>query len=270
MATSEDPLAGLEGAGQDQGGRRKVLSQPPGLGDAFDEDILAEIERRLEREDFPADDGGEIADKVELDKADLSLDELSVPELDHPGEPLHEMEVDLAEEGPAVVADLEAAPRAGRSKLLIMAGGALILLLLAGGAAWYFLGPLITPEKPAKPQGEPLRPGEVRGELPAGPAVLRIEIKPFIVPLVKGPEGRLLRLKVSLETTDPDGQTLVDGKSIAVRDAIYRLLRDRPAAELSSARAKKLLQAQIKAELNHLLGKELIRQVYFTEFVITG
>ena len=63
---------------------------------------------------------------------------------------------------------------------------------------------------------------------------------------------------------------LLSEKIRLLRDVIYRILRDRPAGEIMTFRGKKLLQAQIKAELNHILNQRLVHQVLFTEFVVTG
>jgi flagellar basal body-associated protein FliL len=69
---------------------------------------------------------------------------------------------------------------------------------------------------------------------------------------------------------DPGLKDLLLPRQVALRDVIYRLLRDRQADEIQGARSKNLLETQIKTELNHFLGAEVIGQVRFTEFVITG
>ena len=97
------------------------------------------------------------------------------------------------------------------------------------------------------------------------------KLEPFLVPLLKSKQGgRLLKVSVNLEVVDPAVKDLLAPRQVAMRDVIYRLLRDRPADEIQNARSKNLLETQIKTELNHFLGAEVIGQVHFTEFVITG
>ncbi|MBI4797707.1 MAG: flagellar basal body-associated FliL family protein [Desulfarculus sp.] len=137
--------------------------------------------------------------------------------------------------------------------------------------AWLYL------KKPApapEPAQAPLAslPAETPAEKPpeARPE-LNYKLEPFLVPLLKSKDGgRLLLISLSLEVGDPKVRDLLNPRKVAMRDLIYRLLRDRPADEIKSARTKHLLETQIKTELNHYLGTEVITQVRFTDFVITG
>lgn len=259
----EIPLAS---SGKEEEPRRTVLDQSQVVGDSFDEDVLAEIERRLDREEGPLPGGA--GEKVELDKADLPI--LAPPPV---AETPPEVEVDLAGEAPAEVeipAQPAAEPPKSKKKLFILAGagGALVLVLVLGS---YFLL-----RKPAKPPAPPVQVAEQAAPAPQEPAPevsheVTYTLEPFLVPLLKtGRSGRLLRLSVNLEVGDTVVTEALDRRKIAVRDVIYRSLRDRPADELQGARAKNLLQTQIKTEINHLLGAEGVTQVIFSEFVITG
>jgi flagellar basal body-associated protein FliL len=264
-------------SGKEEEPRRTVLDQSQVLADSFDEDVLAEIERRLDRDEGPLPAGG-AGEKVELDKADL-------PILDIPTRPAPppEVEVDLAGEAPDLHMPLEApapaeeaAPKK-RLGLYLGLGSALALVLVAGVGAWlYFKKPPPAPAPapapvaapaPAPPMEELEAESKVAGPRPE--AIYNLE--PFLVPLLKTKQGgRLLKLAVSLEVTDPAVRDLLAPRQVAMRDVIYRLLRDRPAEEIQGARSKNLLETQIKTELNHFLGTEVIGQVRFIEFVITG
>jgi flagellar basal body-associated protein FliL len=247
------------------GTKRKVLDQSQISGEGFDEDILSDIERRLDAE--PGERGLKPStEKVELDKADLPvLDALIPPPA--ATEPPPEVEVDLAGDE-AGLPELEAAgeePAKGRKNLLLLVGGVSFLALAAGVTLWFTL---LMPSKKVV-TGPP--PQTVVGDaIPDPQQALRLALEPFLVPLTATDKGRLLKVGVSLEVSDPAEKDLLLPYKLQMRDAIYRLLRDRPAEEIQGARTKNLLQGQIKTELNHLLGSVIIYQVYFTEFVITG
>ena len=244
-----------------------------GGGAAFDEDILAEIEQRLDSEDETEAMPLTAGEKVELDKADLP------PEMDispkketepGPGEP--KVEVDLAEEAEAWFSELQegqatGAEPGGKRRLVILSLVLAAVLLVGGGAFgiyWYM-------EKPeAKQEVVENVPYRVQGPVPDPALTLRLDLKPFLVPLMKSSQGRILKVGVTLEVSDPQSKVAIGQYTYLCRDVIYRLLRDRPAGEIKTARAKRLLQAQIKTELNHALKETMVQQVFFTEFVITG
>lgn len=233
----------------------------------FDEDVLAELEGSLEGLGDQAD--AQPGDKVELDKADLPLDDIMGP---GEPEPPTELDVDLpeVEEEPLPPTDEEGLDLTDeqeglskKAKLLIALAGVLLVAALATGiGVWYSMREVTKIEK--QPQAEEQAPEVDPRE------ALRFTLKPFIVPLLKSSEGRILNVGVTLEAVDKEAKASLGEQTITLRDTIYRLLRDRPAGELKNARAARLLQSQIKAEVNHALGKQMVNRVFFTEFVITG
>lgn len=237
-----------------------------GAAQTFDEEVLSEIEGRLEREEDLAAIPEGAGQKVELDRADLPLD-LDLEEEEPETPPA--VEVDLAEPEEDMVLETEGgeeeAPEGKRKQILL---GSILLgvALLAGGGyfAWKKL------HKP--PQTKPTQhdPRIFTAPMPDPIKTLRMDLEPFLVPLAKSPEGRLLLLKVSLEVADPNDKDFLAEKTRLLRDTIYRLVRYRLASELKTVRGKMLLRAQMKAEINRVLGRDLVAQVYFTEFVITG
>lgn len=257
--------------GKEEEPRRKVLDQSQVMAEAFDEDVLAEIERRLDREEGPVPGGA--GEKVELDKADLPILEMPVPQAPPP-----EVEVDLAGEAPSLAAmpveapTEEEAPASKKRLGLFLGLGAGVALLAVGAVgAWLYLKKPAPAPAPA-PAPVASLPAETPAEKPpeARPE-LNYKLEPFLVPLLKSKDGgRLLLISLSLEVGDPKVRDLLNPRKVAMRDLIYRLLRDRPADEIKSARTKHLLETQIKTELNHYLGTEVITQVRFTDFVITG
>jgi flagellar basal body-associated protein FliL len=205
------------------------------------------------------------SEKVELDRADLPLfsDEQEQPEESGPA-----VEVDLAgEAGEGLLAgedEEEEPPPRSRAKRL--AGWSVLLGIAVGLGLGLWYGLL---KGEATPKAE-RPPWYYQGPMPDPARILRVDLEPFLVPLLESKEGRILRVAVSLESPDQPAKDALGDKTRLLRDVIYRLLRDRPAAEIKTYRGKKLLQAQIKTELNHVLERKLVYQVLFTEFVITG
>jgi flagellar basal body-associated protein FliL len=251
-------------------------SQDPGEG--FDDDILADIERSLDENASLG--SGQLGEKVELDKADLPLiwdeedEEEEEPEPE-PEEP-QEVEVDLAgeeEPPPEPVTDLDLDDKpAGKSLKywLIVGGAGLLLLFIMGGGLAYLSGAFDSPPEETVPVAEDLPPYMFEGVVPDPIKGLRLDLKPFTVPLQRSKKGRILTAVVSLEVAEPGAKQGIISQEKLCRDVIYRLLRNRPAAVLETARAKRLLHAQIKAGINAALKRDLVFGVYFTEFVITG
>lgn len=267
----EIPLAPV--SQEPEGPTRKVLDQSQFSGEGFDEDVLAEIERRLDREDFSR--SAKPGDRVELDKADLPSLEALKPQ------PV-ELEVDLSGEPPSPAAEIIPEPSADiiphqpprrRTWLWLGLGGGVLLLVLSGLGTWLWLrSPApVPPPTPAKAPAPKPASGKVVEKMPSTQALV-IPLEPFLVPLMKAgkEEGRLLRLTLSVELGDGGGKQALTEKRILLRDTIYRLLRDRPAAEVEQARNKQLLAGQILDAVNAALGQGLIQQISITEFVITG
>jgi len=240
---------------ESSGQSRKVLDEARVTESGFDEEVLSEL-----GEDFSAEAGS--GDKVELDKADLPMPFEEEPEAEPAPEPA--VEVDLSDEPGLPPMDDGEAPPKSKARRLIFLG------ILAGVAIGLGLGLWYGLLKPKERVKTDLPPYFFRGSIPDADKVLRVTLEPFIVPLLASEEGRLLRVGVSLESHDDEAKQLLGEKTRLLRDVIYRLLRDRPAGEIMTYRGKKLLQAQIKAELNHVLNQRLVYQVLFTEFVITG
>ncbi len=247
----------------------KALEEGSLMNEAFDESILAEIEQRLENgEDEQLDDVIAVGDKVELDRADLPLDGF-LPEgtdVEH-----EEVEVDLADQdltypdGEQEEAEEEKPP--GTAKRMILAAAAvLIIVAIAGGVGFWYSRQ--EGEKIEKPEEMP--PWMFAGQIPLPSDQLRLELEPFIVPLLNSKEGNILRMTVTVEAMDAESKTELTDRVVDMRDVIYRALRDRPATELKQAEKKRLLQAQLKAELNHSFKQLWVHRVDFTQFLISG
>ena len=200
--------------------------------------------------------------KIELDSEDLPI---SIPEDD---EKL-ELGADSAEDNEASLLLEEDEPPEElpkkRSKLLIFGAAGVILILILGAVWWFFLRS--EPKKIPEPTPEPQAAAQQKPQY--GPP--RITMEPFLIPLQAGPQGRLLRAMVVLEFNNTqERDSVTDVELLVIADTIYRSMRYRTPAELYSARLSNRLHTQLKEQINVALGKELVKQVYFPEFLFAG
>lgn len=92
-------------------------------------------------------------------------------------------------------------------------------------------------------------------------------MKPFTTNL-NGVPRRLVRVKVNLEMLDQEGFEEVIRKEPEARDAINRILNSKSFSDVESVQGKLELKNQIIAALNGDLKKGIVKNVYFSDFVV--
>ncbi|MAV90363.1 MAG: flagellar protein FliL [Bdellovibrionaceae bacterium] len=83
-----------------------------------------------------------------------------------------------------------------------------------------------------------------------------------------GVPRRLIRMEVSLEMLDEEGFEEVVGLGPQARDAIVRVINAKTYADVESVQGKLQLKSQIAAELNGFLKSGVVKNVYFSDFVV--
>lgn len=109
---------------------------------------------------------------------------------------------------------------------------------------------------------------------PSGPSVKQkqeeasplIALDPFILNLAD--PGRFLKMTLEVEVAGPDGATLVNTRKAQLRDAIITLLGNKTSDDISTADGKMQLKDELILRINQELGRPVIKNVYFTEFVM--
>ncbi len=133
----------------------------------------------------------------------------------------------------------------------------LALLILAGGGAFAYFQFFATEHS------EKEKPEEVEE---IDPRELIFPLDPFVVNL--GGPSNFLKLTIQLEMTNPEDKQYLEGRLAPIRDSIVILLSSKTAKSVASAEGKLQLKDDINVRINQSLGKDLIRNVYFTEFVM--
>lgn len=91
-------------------------------------------------------------------------------------------------------------------------------------------------------------------------------LDPFVLNLSE--KGRFLKVSVQLEYFDPGLQESLKEKTPQLRDAIITLVSYKPIDSLSSPEGKFLLKDEILLRANQVMGKDVFKNLYFTEFIM--
>lgn len=83
-----------------------------------------------------------------------------------------------------------------------------------------------------------------------------------------GVPRRLIRMEVALEMLDEEGFEEVVGLGPQARDAIVRIINSKTYSDLESVQGKLYLKSQIASELNGFLAQGVVKNVYFSDFVV--
>ena len=142
------------------------------------------------------------------------------------------------------------------NKSLILIIG-IIVLALAGGVGAYMLfagGKNAT--KDAKKEEEKKK--DVKTAL--------VALDSFVLNLAE--HGRFLKVTMQMELADASFQPLFAEKTPQLRDAIITLISSKSAEAVASPEGKMLLKDELLLRANQSVGKDIFKNLYFTEFVM--
>jgi flagellar FliL protein len=154
----------------------------------------------------------------------------------------------------------EAAPKKGRGKLLLVV--ALVLLLAGGGgaAAWY-LGYL--------PFGDAAAPEEAEPEAHETAQVGALHaFDPFLANLEDADGNRYLKAALQVEFFEATPPHDFEARVPQLRDLLLTLFTSKTYAEIRTPDGKALLRDDIINRINRTMGRDVVKAVYFTEFIV--
>lgn len=227
----------------------------------FDEDDLISLDDDQEGDQAAeaGPDGEESAEeagrKVELDTSGLDLDILD-EDLDEPEEEPSEPDIaieELAEEKPA-----------GRPKwfLPVIIGGGAVVAGVVAAALFMFRSEPPPPPPPVKTAAEqPVRPEQTVPGIPV------LALKSFTIPLNQT-QYNLLRVAIQIEFSSDTGKMYLERQTVSVRDVVYKTLLDQRREEMQGPKVRDEMRRAIKSALVRRFEGGLIKEVYFTEFVV--
>lgn len=150
-----------------------------------------------------------------------------------------------------------------KKNIIIMTGIALIVLAIIGGGFFMLWQKLSALDKPK--EGEVAKASEKVEHGGMGPV---FSLDSFIVNLSDQGGKRYLRITLGLELDEPKSAEEMTKRLPQIRDSILMVLPSRKVDELQTTEGKNSLRTEIISKLNELFGKEIVKKIYFTEFVI--
>ncbi len=149
----------------------------------------------------------------------------------------------------------DAKPKKGKLKIIIIALIVLIIGLGSGfGAYTMFIGKKgktvdATHEKSAKDAAK----------------IELLALDPFVMNLAE--QNRFLKLSVQFELADKAYQQMATEKIPLLRDAIIILVSSKSYTSVTTPEGKFQLKDEILLRANQAMGKDVFKNLYFTEFV---
>lgn len=155
----------------------------------------------------------------------------------------------------------EEKPKKSKKLLLIIIISAIIL---AGAGVGGFL--FLKKNTAHKDKEEAVKKEDVV-ELPKEKEkVISIQLDPFILNLSE--PGRFVKLTIHLEVKNEKIQQYVNDRMPKIRDSIITLVSSKSADILSTPEGKFQLKDELLLRVNQAIEKDLIKNIYFSEFVI--
>jgi flagellar protein FliL len=149
----------------------------------------------------------------------------------------------------------EAKPRKGKMKMIIILAVILIVSLASGFAAYtMFIGK-------KGPAGEAAhdKAGKEAGK------VTLVALDPMVLNLAE--PNRFLKLSVQFELSDIANQPLATDRTPQLRDAIIILVSSKSYASIMTPEGKFQLKDEILLRANQAVGKDVFKNLFFTDFV---
>jgi flagellar FliL protein len=162
----------------------------------------------------------------------------------------------MAEEKTEIPPDEEKTAKIKKSNKSLFIAIGIIVVALAGGIAAYAL--LFGGKSGSTPESRHEEKKDVKTAL--------IALDSFVLNLAE--QGRFLKVTMQFELTDPANQPLVTDKMPQLRDAIITLVSSKSADTLSSPEGKLQIKDELLLRANQAIGKDVFKNLYFTEFVM--
>ncbi len=149
-------------------------------------------------------------------------------------------------------------------KSMIIFGMIAVILLAVIGGGFFMLWHKLSMIGNAKTDGEAVKTSE-KSHNGIGPI---FSLDTFIVNLSDQGGKRYLRVTMGLELADPKYTEELNKRLPQIRDCILTILPTRKVDDLQTIEGKNSLRDEIITKLNALLGTEIVKRIYFTDFVI--
>ncbi|MCX5767524.1 MAG: flagellar basal body-associated FliL family protein [Gemmatimonadetes bacterium] len=173
----------------------------------------------------------------------------------------------MADEQTEVVAEATEAPKKGKLGPIIIVAG----LVFGVGMGAFVAGPTIAHRLAPRPAGDSAEAGkekkaEAKGEAGKESPVLLLD-NLVMNPAASGGQ-RFLLISIGLQVSDALAHAELKKREIEARDAILRIFGTKTTEDLSDVSQRDGFKKEIKTALDSLLGPNVIRGVFFPQFVL--
>jgi flagellar FliL protein len=151
----------------------------------------------------------------------------------------------------------EAKPKKSKMMLIIIVAN---VLVVGGIAAYVVLGHGGESEAHAEEAAHEAPPGPEFGPL--------VAFEPLIVNLSDATAARYVKVTVQLEVGNEEQRLFTEQHIVPVRDRLIVYFSGLPSDHALGPAAKEAMKEELRGVINDVLGTDIIRNVYFTEFVI--
>ncbi len=144
----------------------------------------------------------------------------------------------------------------GKKKMLVRLGViALAVVVLAGGGFFAYQKFFAKGAKGDKAKSK--QAGEKSALAPMDPFILNLS-----------DPGRFLKLSMQLEVDDQADVPMIEGNKPQIKDAVITLISSKSVDDLSTAEGKMQLKDDLVLRVNQVVGKPVVKNIYFTEFIM--
>ncbi len=149
------------------------------------------------------------------------------------------------------------------NKLMLIVIVLNVLVMAAGGAAFFVGG---SPDDGKAEAGEKKTEDDMMMEMDGPPTLVKLE--PFIVNLNDAGGSRYLKISLEVEVPGEKGVEVAMGRMAPMRHKVISYLSALSYADIAGKGKKVDLQKALVTELNEELKGKVVKNLYFTEFVI--
>ena len=146
-------------------------------------------------------------------------------------------------------------PKKSKLKLIII----IVAVLLLGGGGYFGWNMYKKNGDEAKPESEE-----------KNKVTIVYPLKSFVVNLAdkKGMGKRYLKVTMEVEVESEENRMMVESNTPKVRDTVLLLLSSKQINEINTMEGKLDLKQALLSRMNRILGKGIIKRIYFSEFVV--